>query len=497
MRHIKILKQTDRQKITLCEDNGKKYLLREIEGDRREVYKRLKKLDSAYIPRIVSVSLTDKTEVLEEWVEGDTLSNLINQGHKFTKRDVYHIAICVLEAMEALHRDNIIHRDIKPENIIVTKNGDAYLVDYDIARIFRDEIMPDTEKMGSFGYAPIEQYGVMPTDFRTDIYSFGATMQVFADYTCIRGRLLRVIKKCKKLDPNERYSNAQSVRKALKASYLKVWIILLGLLVLMGMCVGVYLSREKDTAAVLATSHSTEEIVTERYELPTEVATEAVVAIEELEEPPLQPEITYEENEYFIGFESDSKMEEYSKYPNYHHVAVFSMYEEWNHLLFLDDVNKKGKIRLGKNNTLVDADITLDDGKLTVYLNDNMGHEFFREFEYTGQYEYSGSNPPDRKNADFVCCDMDYDGVNELMIGLNEGCIGVIEHQFYNNFNYCIGWCVKYDENVGFTLCEGEMFSKDYSFYMTRYAKKFNVYWDDMGEITGYMVEDGKVIPVY
>ena len=160
-------------------------------------------------------------------------------------------------------------------------------------------------------------------------------------------------------------------------------------------------------------------------------------------------------------------------------------------------VNKKGKIRLGKNNTLVDADITLDDGKLTVYLNDNMGHEFFREFEYTGQYEYSGSNPPDRKNADFVCCDMDYDGVNELMIGLNEGCIGVIEHQFYNNFNYCIGWCVKYDENVGFTLCEGEMFSKDYSFYMTRYAKKFNVYWDDMGEITGYMVEDGKVIPVY
>ena len=84
MHNIKILKQTDRQKITLCEDNGKKYLLREIEGDRREVYKRLKKLDSAYIPRIVSVSLTDKTEVLEEWVEGDTLSNLINQGHKCT-----------------------------------------------------------------------------------------------------------------------------------------------------------------------------------------------------------------------------------------------------------------------------------------------------------------------------------------------------------------------------------------------------------------------------
>ncbi len=497
MHNIKILKQTDRQKITLCEDNGKKYILREIEGDKREVYKRLKKLDCEYIPKILSVSLADNTQVLEEWIEGDALSDLINSGYKFTKREVYHIADCILNAMTSLHSANIIHRDIKPENIIVTKSGDAYLADYDIARIFRDSIMPDTEKMGSFGYAPIEQYGVMPTDFRTDIYSFGATMQVLADYAHIGGRLLKVIKKCKKLDPNERYSDAQSVIKALKASHVKVWGILLGLLILVGIGVGVYLLQQKHPADVADLVSSTEEEGTQNYEAPTEIETQRATVIEEVKTVPFEPEITYEENEYFIGFESDSKMEEYSKYPNYHHVAIFSMYEEWNHLLFLDDVNKTGKIRLGKNNTLVDANITLSDGKLTVYLNDNMGHEFFKEFEYMGQYDYSGTYPPDRKNADFVCCDMDYDNVNELMIGLNEGCIGVIEHQFYNNFNYCIGWCVKYDESTGFTLCEGEMFSKDYAFYMTRYAKKFNVEWYNWGDITGYALENGEIVPVY
>lgn len=509
MKEGEILKQNHRQKIVICTDNGKKYLKREIEGDKREIYKSLQKISSPNIPKIFSVEFSEKTVVVEEYIEGKSLSSLMEEGHKFSKKEIRSIMLQLTDAVAALHGKNIIHRDIKPDNILVDTSNHIWLIDYDIARIYRAEIRKDTEKMGTFGYAPIEQYGMMPTDFKTDIYAFGATMQTVLDYASIRGCLHKISEKCKRLDPSQRYKNIKALHRAIMLCGI-TYPAICAAVALLTLVICFCLLNGKQNAA-FQNEHPTDNTLymeEPSVSTATEKNTEAEALSEETPkltasvntpeaESEAEEKITLDEDTYFTGFAADSKMEEYSKYPTYNQVAIFSMYKPWDHLLFLEDGNKKGKIKLGKNNTLVNADITLSDGKLKVYLNDNYGHDFTGEFAYNGQYDYSLFNPPDRKNADIICCDMDYDDVPELLIGLNEGCIGVIEHQFYNNFNYCIAWCIKYDEETGFYLCEGDMFSKEYSFYMTAYTKKFNVEWYDPGDITGYALKDNKLVPVY
>ena len=187
-----------------------------------------------------------------------------------------------------------------------------------------------------------------------------------------------------------------------------------------------------------------------------------------------------------------------NEYSNYWFACIFTTDTAYEHLMFLDDINKKGKIKFGKNNTVVDADITLNNGVLTVVLNDNMGNIFSKQFKYEGQYEYSKDYEVGlRKNADIMCCDLDDDGHNELLIGLSEGIAGVEDGISYNNLNYCIAWCIRYDENTGFTLCDGDMFSKGQTFSINSYVQKLNVPWEQFGEVTGYYLEGNKIIETY
>ena len=76
------------------------------------------------------------------------------------------------------------------QNILINKDFHVWLIDYDIARIYRPEIRQDTEIHGTFGYAPIEQYGMMPTDFKTDIYAFGVTLSMLLEHSGIKGSMI-------------------------------------------------------------------------------------------------------------------------------------------------------------------------------------------------------------------------------------------------------------------------------------------------------------------
>ena len=179
-------------------------------------------------------------------------------------------------------------------------------------------------------------------------------------------------------------------------------------------------------------------------------------------------------------------------------MCIFSTDTPWEHLLFIDDMNKKGQIKMGTSDSIINADIILDNGVLSVNLTDNNGHSFSNRFQYNNQYEYTSSYSKNlRKNADFICYDFDGDGSTELLIGLNEGSMGDVGGQFYNNFNYCIAWCIKYDQTVGFTQCNGEMFSKGYSFSINSIIRKLNVAWEDFGDVTGYTLDGYQIIENY
>lgn len=84
--------------------------------------------------------------------------------------------LCAL--LEVLHSQQppVIYRDIKPENILLLPDGGIGLIDFGIARQFKDGKDTDTRHMGTRATAAPEQYGYAQTDQRTDLYSLGMTL---------------------------------------------------------------------------------------------------------------------------------------------------------------------------------------------------------------------------------------------------------------------------------------------------------------------------------
>ena len=449
---MEVIQENERQKIILTEKDNKKVIQRYIHDDKWEFYKTLQKIDHPNIPKIIDVEFDNDTIVTEEYIEGKNLNTLMEEHCTFSRKQIISILKQLVSAMSELHKYNIIHRDIKPDNIIINEVGHIWLIDYDIARIYRHEARKDTESMGTFGYAPIEQYGMMPTDFKTDIYAFGVTLINLLNYSGIKGSLRKIAEKCTRLDPSQRYTTSEKLKTALKLRFLRNPLTYVAALIpIVLICISIY-----------------------QYNLTKDMT--------------------------FVGFELYPKYIEYMEYPTFSHTVIFSTNEPWEHLLLIDDVNMTGKIKLGRKNTRVKADITLDDGVLSVNLKDRYGHEFDHDFEYNNKYVYEQLNgteedPEFRKNADIICRDLDYDDVPEMLIGLNEGVMGVSGHYFYNNFNYCIGWCVKYDEDRGFTLCEGDMFSKLYAFNISSINNALTVNWYDNDDVMGYQLEGNRMQP--
>jgi hypothetical protein len=66
---------------------------------------------------------------------------------------------------------------------MVTKAGQIFLIDFGIARFFKEGQTQDTVLLGSPGYAPPEQHGMAQTNPRSDIYGLGATL-----HYCLTGR---------------------------------------------------------------------------------------------------------------------------------------------------------------------------------------------------------------------------------------------------------------------------------------------------------------------
>jgi serine/threonine protein kinase len=218
----KVLKNDDRQKIEVIYNpkTNQRFIKRSVNDDIRYIYKMLQKINNNHIPKIYDVELTDKTVVIEEFVQGITLNEFMENHFEFAKGQINSIAKQLVSAMEALHKCSIIHRDIKPDNIIMNSEGHIWLIDYDIARIVNNEVRKDTTVLGTVGYAPVEQFGMMPTDYKTDIYAFGATIEQLMKYSGAKGRLLGIAQKCKRLDPMQRYQSIKQLKRAMSMQFI-------------------------------------------------------------------------------------------------------------------------------------------------------------------------------------------------------------------------------------------------------------------------------------
>jgi len=94
----------------------------------------LKELEHEAIPRIIEIKET-KTDLLivQEYVSGSSLYELLQKEKKFNEKVVLEWARQICNVLDYLHKKNIIHRDIKPANVILTNEGKIKLIDFGIA----------------------------------------------------------------------------------------------------------------------------------------------------------------------------------------------------------------------------------------------------------------------------------------------------------------------------------------------------------------------------
>jgi eukaryotic-like serine/threonine-protein kinase len=124
--------------------------------------------------------------IVMEFVDGRTLRDLLQDGHRLLPERSLEIIDGVLRALDYSHQSGFVHRDIKPGNVMVTRNGDVKVMDFGIARAVSDAQATMTQTaqgVGTANYVSPEQARGERVDSRSDLYSTGCLL-----YELLTGR---------------------------------------------------------------------------------------------------------------------------------------------------------------------------------------------------------------------------------------------------------------------------------------------------------------------
>jgi tetratricopeptide (TPR) repeat protein len=120
-----------------------------------------------------------------EFVEGETLENLIRRSGRLDAKMALEIAAQVAAGLAAVHKRDLVHRDIKPSNIMVnvedTGTLTAKIIDLGLAKTVNEAGSQTTISMpGGFAgtpeFASPEQFAGVGVDIRSDLYSLGLVL---------------------------------------------------------------------------------------------------------------------------------------------------------------------------------------------------------------------------------------------------------------------------------------------------------------------------------
>lgn len=197
----------------------------------------LKKLNHRNLPSIIDViDQRYSFLIVMDYIEGKPLSDVLSERKSLPCEDIIEWAKQLCNVLEYLHTRNppIIYRDMKPSNIMLKPDGSIVLIDFGIAREFKEQNVEDTSCLGTRGYAAPEQFGGQgQTDVRTDIYCLGATI-----YHLVTGHnpsnppyemypirrwnssfssgLENIILRCTQKNPDDRYQSCEELLYALE-----------------------------------------------------------------------------------------------------------------------------------------------------------------------------------------------------------------------------------------------------------------------------------------
>src|SRR5215471_1532134 len=178
-----------------------KFLRPESAGDERASRRFIREAQAAATldhPNICSVYEVGRDDGLDyivmQYVEGETLAARIRrQPPEF--EESLDIASQVADALAEAHSHGIIHRDLKPQNIMITRRGQAKVLDFGLAKVFQHSSSVDSDAeteqvlsqpgiiIGTVPYLSPEQLLDKNLDVRSDIFSLGSMI-----YEMVTGR---------------------------------------------------------------------------------------------------------------------------------------------------------------------------------------------------------------------------------------------------------------------------------------------------------------------
>ncbi|MHC9544878.1 MAG: serine/threonine protein kinase [Vulcanimicrobiota bacterium] len=224
--------------------NGEKLFFKEAEGrDSKKVIALSQ--EKATLERLKHPGIVKAYDFFEEdgfyylvteFIEGSSLDRQISpiSGVFLQEKVLQDWAMQLYDIFIYLHSQNppIIFRDLKPQNIVKDREGKLHLVDFGIARVYKDYKSSDTLSMGTKLTASPEHYGGRQTDERSDIYTLGATLHFmatngkgggeelfeFPPLRSINGRLSEsfeaVVRKATEIEPSKRFQTVAEMRDA-------------------------------------------------------------------------------------------------------------------------------------------------------------------------------------------------------------------------------------------------------------------------------------------
>lgn len=216
----------------------------EVQWDDLKLFEReaqvLKQLNHPRIPKYRDYFHVDERSLwfglVQEYIPGLSLREQLNQGKRFSTKQVRKIAVEVLKILEFLHQLNptVLHRDIKPSNLILGEDERIYLVDFGAVQDRAAREGATFTVVGTYGYAPMEQFGgrAVPA---SDLYALGATLIhlltgtapadlpqrnlriCFNDQVSLNPGIKRWIEKLTEPAPEQRFKSAREALAALES----------------------------------------------------------------------------------------------------------------------------------------------------------------------------------------------------------------------------------------------------------------------------------------
>ena len=274
---IKKLRQTSKGEVWLASTPTGKLTIWKTIHLANLPYAKLKNLFHPLLPEIIHVAEDDEqTIVIEEYVQGRSLMEFVGQKQFLEEAEILSMMLQLCDGLALLHRHGIIHRDIKPSNIILQKNGMVRLIDFDAARIVKEDSEEDTNLLGTRGYAAPEQFGYGQTDERSDIYSLGVTFKKLLPPNA-KGYLRRILDKCTEVDSKRRYPSVKALERAIRRGvFLQRFRLLLAGVAIFALGAVFYLSWKEElpfmqeTAPIAETQHMEDN--KEKQSFPSEIS---------------------------------------------------------------------------------------------------------------------------------------------------------------------------------------------------------------------------------